>query len=181
MKCRNRKRYNSHGDGKLDLTLFKKVGEGVIFEADVMVFHPERISIGNNVYIGHKTILKGYYENEMVIGEGTWIGQSCFVHSGGGIRIGQSVGIGPHVKILTSSHISDDLGQPVLHNPLEFKKVQIGNGADIGVGAIILPGITVGDGAIIGAGSIVTKSVLEYSIVAGNPAKRIGFRRKPRV
>ena len=181
MKIENRKNYSSHGDGKPEWNLFKKIGEHVILEADVMVFHPESISIGSNVYIGHRTILKGYYKNEMFIDEGTWIGQSCFFHSGGGIKIGKSVGIAPCVKILTSCHLSDDLGQPVLHNPLVFKKVQIGNGADIGVGSIILPGITVGDGAIIGAGSIVTKSVPEYSIVAGNPARILGFRKEASV
>ena len=180
MKFDNRKTQKSHGDGKIDLGLFKNIGEHVVIEADVMVFHPEKISIGSNVYIGHNTILKGYYKNEMVIDEGTWIGQSCFFHSAGGIRIGKSVGVGPHVKILTSTHISDDLGQPVLQNPLLFKEVQIGDGADIGVGSIVLPGVTVGNGAIIGAGSIVTKSVPEYSVVAGNPAKIIIMRRELR-
>ena len=46
----------------------------------------------------------------------------------------------------------------------------------IGCGAIILTGVKIGRGAIIGAGSVVTKDVKPYSIVLGNPAKKIGMR-----
>jgi len=55
-------------------------------------------------------------------------------------------------------------------------KLIIGNDVWIGNGAKILQGVQIGDGAIIGAGSIVTKDVLPYSIVAGNPAKLIRMR-----
>jgi maltose O-acetyltransferase len=56
---------------------------------------------------------------------------------------------------------------------VEFGKVVIKRGAYLGVGAIILPGVTVGEGAIVGAGSVVTKDVPRLSIVAGNPARVI--------
>jgi acetyltransferase-like isoleucine patch superfamily enzyme len=56
---------------------------------------------------------------------------------------------------------------------VEFGKVVIRRGAYIGVGAIILPGVTVGEGAIVGAGSVVTKDVPRLSVVAGNPARVI--------
>lgn len=51
--------------------------------------------------------------------------------------------------------------------------VVIRRGVYIGVGSIILPGVTIGEGAIIGAGSVVTKNVQDYSVVAGNPARFI--------
>ena len=51
----------SHGTGEFHLTDFCALGEGVIFEAGVLVFHPENIEIGKYAYIGHYTILKGYY------------------------------------------------------------------------------------------------------------------------
>ena len=177
MKIKTNKKHQTHGDGEIDKQKFKFLGENVIIEKNVLFFHCENISISNNVYIGHNTILKGYYENEMSIGEGTWIGQNCFFHSAGGIKIGKAVGIGPSVKILTSSHINDNLNKPVLHNPLKLDKVEIKDGADIGVGAIILPGISIGEGAIVGAGSIVTKNVKSYTIVAGNPSKKIKQRK----
>ena len=163
----------THGTGKFLLTDFKKIGSDTIFEDGVLVFHCENISIGNNVYVGHNTILKGYYKNEMTIREGTWIGQNCFFHSAGGIEIGKNVGIGPSVKILSSSHINEYMNRAVLHNPIEFKKVIIEDDSDIGVGAIILPGVVIGKGSIIGAGAVVTKNIAPYSIAAGNPAKVI--------
>jgi len=163
--------HKTHGDGQFSLEDFKKIGENVIFERGVLVFHPENISIGNNVYIGHNTILKGYYKNEMVIGDHTWIGQACFLHSGGGIEIGRAVGIGPTVKIITSVHREDDLSKPLIFCDFEFGKVVIEDGCDIGVGAIILPDVRIGKGSIIGAGSVVNKDVEPYTIVAGVPAK----------
>ena len=173
-----RKHPKSHGNGNWHPEDFNQLGDNVVIENQVLIFHPENISIGDDVYIGHQTILKGYYKNDMIIENGTWIGQGCFFHSAGGIHIGKDVGIGPGVKILTSNHINDDLNQAVLHNPLEFNQVIIKDGADIGVGAIILPGVTVGNGAIIGAGSVVTRDVEDYAIVVGSPARFIKSRKK---
>lgn len=165
------KMHKTHGDGSFTVKDFRKIGEDVIFEKGVLVFHPENISIGNNVYIGHNTILKGYYKNEMVIGDHTWIGQGCFLHSGGGIEMGKAVGIGPMVKIITSVHREDEPSKTLIFSDFEFGKVAIDDGCDIGVGAIILPGVKIGKGSIIGAGSVVNKDVEPYSVVAGVPAK----------
>lgn len=165
------KNHISHGGGGFKREDFFKIGKNVIFEKGTMIFHPESIILHDNIYIGHNTILKGYYKNSMEIGEGTWIGQNCFLHSAGGIKIGKAVGIGPFVKILTSNHIEEDINIPVMHNPLEFKEVIIEDGADIGIGTVILPGVRIGEGSIIGAGSVVTHDVEPYSIVAGVPAK----------
>lgn len=168
---------HSHGTGEFNPSQFAKLGQGVIFEPGVLVFHPENIEIQDHVYVGHYTILKGYYQNKMIIGSGTWIGQQCFFHSAGGIEIGCDVGIGPGVKILTSSHQLDNIELPVLHSPVRFAPVVIREKSDIGVGAIILPGVTVGIGAQIGAGAVVTNSVDNYAVVAGVPA-RVLYHRK---
>jgi acetyltransferase-like isoleucine patch superfamily enzyme len=167
----------SHGTGKSFMGKLKGIGENVIIENGVRVFHPENITLGDNVYIGHDTIIKGYFNSRLSIGKDTWIGQGCFFHSGGGIEIGRAVGIGPSVRILSSSHINDNLDQPVLFNSIKFNRVIIEDGADIGVGAILLPGVAIGEGAIIGAGSVVTKNVEPYTIVVGNPAKVIRSRK----
>lgn len=167
--------HKSHGSGQFGFDDFKKVGTNIIIEYGVLVFHPENISLGSNIYVGHNTILKGYYKNELIIEDGTWIGQQCFLHSAGGIRIGANVGIGPGVKIITSSHKSDQ-SFPVLHSELIFKEVIIESDSDLGVGSIVLPGIKIGKGAIVGAGAVVTKDVPPYSVVAGVPAKVIKYR-----
>lgn len=171
------KHFQTHGTGEFSREQFKTIGENVVFESGVLVFHPDTITLGHNIYIGHGTVLKGYYKNEMHIGDHTWIGQGCFFHSAGMITIGKAVGIGPHVKILTSVHTDEgDIGKPVMHNPLEFKPVVIGDGSDIGVGTIILPGVTIGEGAIIGAGAVVTHDIPPYAVAAGVPAKIIRMR-----
>ena len=171
MDFRQIKNPRSHGNGFWNMSDLKHLGNDVVIEDGTLIFHPENISIGNKVYIGHQTILKGYYKGEMNISDGTWIGQHCFFHSAGNIFIGKSVGIGPYVKILTSNHQELNSDIPVMSNPLEFAPVYIYDGADIGIGAIILPGVTIGEGAIIGAGAVVTSDVEPYSVYAGVPAR----------
>jgi acetyltransferase-like isoleucine patch superfamily enzyme len=163
----------SHGDGHIDTHLLRHTGEGVVIEEGVRIFHPETVSLGDRVYIGHEVMLKGYYKGYLEIGGGSWIGQRCFFHSAGGIRIGENVGIAPEVKILTSVHDFDSARKPVMQYPLKFSPVEIQAGADIGIGAIILPGVTIGEGAVIGAGSVVTSDIPAYEIWAGVPARKL--------
>lgn len=169
--------YISHGSGKFNIKQFRSIGKNVIFEKGVLVFHPENIEIGNNVYVGHNAMLKGYYKNTMKIGDNTWIGQGCFLHSGGGLTIGKFVGIGPLVKILTHAHKEEGVKKPILLCEQEYKIVVIKDNCDIGIGAIILPGVSIGEGSIIGAGAVVTRNVEPYSVVAGVPAKLIRKRK----
>lgn len=178
MNIGNHKKYRSHGKGRFKKTDFKCIGSNVIFEDNVLVFHPENIVIGSNVYIGHNTILKAYHKNEIHIGDHTWIGQGCYFNSAGGILIGKAVGIGPMVNILTSTHKEGRLSVPVIFNELSFKQVIIEDGCDIGIGAIILPGVIIGEGSIIGAGSVVTKNVPPYYVVAGVPARMLRKRKR---
>jgi len=110
----------------------------------------------------------------MEIGSGTWIGQNCFLHSAGGICIGENVGIGPYVKIITSAHVPEK-SKPVLHCPIEFKEVVVESGSDLGTGATILTGVRIGEGAIVGAGAVVTKDVPKYAVVAGVPARILKY------
>ncbi len=170
------KRNITHNSGKFRIKDFRRIGKNVVFERGTMVFHPENIEVGNNVYIGHYTILKGYYKNTMVIGDYTWIGQQCFFHSAGGLRIGREVGIGPKVTILTSQHQTSNRSLPVYFSPIEFSEVELGDGCDIGAGAVLIPGANIGRGAIVGAGAVVNKNVPPYEIWGGVPARRIGLR-----
>ncbi|MEW6556602.1 MAG: acyltransferase [Elusimicrobiota bacterium] len=170
--------YKSHGSGKFSKKDFKKIGKNVVFERGVLVFHPENIEIGNNVYIGHNVFLKGYYKNLMKIGSNTWIGQSSFLHSGGGLIIGNFVGIGPFVKIITLQHVIDkDISRPIITREQIYEETILEDNCDIGTGSIILPGVKIGKGSVVGAGSVVTKDVSSYSIVAGVPAKLLRKRK----
>jgi acetyltransferase-like isoleucine patch superfamily enzyme len=173
MKFIQSRRNKSHGTGTFRRGDFLKIGKNVVFEKGTLVFHPENIEIGENVYIGHYTILKGYFKNRMVIGDQTWIGQQSFLHSAGGLRIGRAVGIGPKVTILTSQHQPDQIDVPVYFSPVEFAEVVLEDGCDIGAGTVILPGTRIGESSIIGAGSVVTKDVPPYEVWAGVPARRL--------
>jgi acetyltransferase-like isoleucine patch superfamily enzyme len=166
-------RNRSHGTGTFQPRDLAACGPDCVFETGVLIFHPENVRLGRNVYVGHYSILKGYYKNRMDIGDETWIGQQCFFHAAGGISIAERVGIGPGVKILTSSHTLEGVPRttPIFSAPVELAPVRIERGADLGVGAIILPGVTVGEGAQVGAGSVVTRDVPPFAVVAGSPAR----------
>jgi len=168
--------YSSHGSGRFDPEDFAQIGEGVVIEGGVLVFHPETIELGDHVYVGHNTILKGYYKGHMRIGKGTWIGQQCFFHSAGGLDIGERVGIGPGVRILTSTHEDPGTGQPIMAGAITFAAVRIGDGCDLGIGCQILPGVTLGRGVQVGAGALVTSDLPDFAVAAGVPAKILRFR-----
>lgn len=172
----DRPQRRSHGDGFFTLEDLADCGEGAVFESGVRVFHPENVYIGPDVYVGHDSILKGYFKNELRIGEGSWIGQQVFMHAAGGLSIGENVGVGPSVRIITSRHTEAGRSTPILHSPIEFGAVTIEADSDIGVGAVILPGVTIGRGAQVGAGAVVTKNVPPFSVVAGVPATLIRMR-----
>ncbi|MDQ7779241.1 MAG: acyltransferase, partial [Planctomycetota bacterium] len=76
-----------------------------------------------------------------------------------------------------SSHEATRKGLPIMHRPIEFAPVIIEDGADIGAGAILLPGVRIGRQAQVGAGSVVTGNVPAHYVVAGCPARRLGRRR----
>ncbi len=87
------------------------------------------------------------------------------------IRTGCDVSIGPEASILTLGH---DPQSPGFAD--RGGEVVIGDRVWIGYRAMILPGVTIGEGAVVGAGAVVTKDVEPFSIVAGNPATKIGER-----
>lgn len=170
------KLWKSEGDGIPDKVKFKKCGKNVIIEDGVRIFHPENIELGDNVYIGHDTILKGYYNSILSIESNTWIGQQCFIHGAGGVTIGSNVGIGPMVKIHGAKHKETGINKLILFSELEQLPIKISEDCNIGIGAVIMGGVTIGRGSKIGANAVVNRNVEEYSIAVGVPAKVIKIR-----
>jgi acetyltransferase-like isoleucine patch superfamily enzyme len=167
----------THGSGEFLPEQLRRLGAGVVFEPGVLLFHPENVEIGDNVYVGHRAILKGYHDSLLSIGDDTWIGQDAFIHAGGGVGIGRGVGIGPCVRILSHQHLEEALETPILHSRQSYSRVVIEDGADVGIGSIILPGVRVGRGAIVGAGSVVTREIPAFTVFAGNPARLLRHRK----
>ena len=104
---------------------------------------------------------------QMNIGQHVFVNHSLTCMAAGGITIDDGVMIGPNVRIVTDNH--DFTNRMVLR----CKPVHICHNVWIGVGAIILPGVTIGENAVIAAGAVVTKDVAPNTIVGGNPAKFI--------
>ena len=161
----------SHGSGRWSPTDLAALGEGSAIEDDVLIFRPERVVVGRGVYIGHGAILKAYPANRLTIGDGTWIGEGAFFNAAGGIEIGRNVGIGPAVRIISSRHAEEGVEVPILHSRIELAAVVIEDDADLGVGSIVLPGVTIGRGVQVGAGAVVTSDLPAYAVAAGVPAR----------
>ena len=148
----------------------KTFGNGVKVGVGVLVLHPHTFEIGDAVFIGNQTFLQGRHDGTCVIGAHTWIGPQSYFDCRD-LRLGEYVGWGPGAKVLGSEHTGDPPDVPIIQTDLVIKPVRVEDGADIGVNAVLLPGVTVGKGAIVGAGAVVTKDVAPNTIVAGVPAK----------
>lgn len=157
--------------------LVKSLGDGTNLRKDVSVIHPETFEIGDGVFLGEQTIIQGRFDGRCVIGNRVWIGPQSYFDARD-LVIEDSVGWGPGAKVLGSEHIGSQAGEPVIQSDLKIAPVRICAGADVGMNAIILPGVTVGRGAIVGAGAVLTKDVPDYATAIGVPAQVID-QRKP--
>ena len=137
-------------------------------------FFAKRIakSFGKNVNIEKNAS----FTPGLSIGDNSGVGISCEIN--GNVTIGKDVMMGPEVVIYTSGHRFDRSDIPMCEQDMtEPKEVVIGDDVWIGANVIILPGVSIGTGCIIGAGSVVTKSIPNYSVAAGNPARIIKNRK----
>lgn len=120
-----------------------------------------------------------YRATGMKIGKGSKIAATVDVDLSAPnlITIGNNVWITRGVMLLC--HQRDltyyEVGKPVMDCPLRYSPITIKDGAHIGIGSIIMPGVTVGEGAIIGAGSVVTRDIPPYCVAVGVPAKVIKY------
>jgi len=152
--------------------LTRRFGHGVRVGRGAIATHPETFEIGDAVFIGEQAFIQGRFDGRCVIGDHTWIGPQSYFDARD-LIIEEYVGWGPGAKVLGSTHTGVPLDVPIIQTDLEIKPVRIGAWADIGVNAVVLPGVTIGRGAIVGAGSVVTTDVEPFTIVAGVPARLI--------
>lgn len=117
----------------------------------------EDVNINDHVFV----------ENDVVIGDRVTLKSGVQVWDG--IRLGDDVFIGPNATF------TNDPFPRSKQYPEAFAQTVIEDGASVGGGAVILPGIRVGRRAMIGAGAVVTKNVPPYAIVVGNPARIVGY------
>lgn len=108
---------------------------------------------------------RGDLTKRLTIGEGCWINIGCHFDLSESIVIGDNVGIGPEVMIMTGTHeMGPDSCRAGRYIALP---VTISEGAWVGARCIIMPGVTIGKGAVISAGTVVSRDVPPNTIMIG--------------
>jgi acetyltransferase-like isoleucine patch superfamily enzyme len=137
---------------------FATFGEGSEFRPGAYAINSDQIFIGSKVTIRPGTMLFASHYTE-------------------GLRqivIEDNALIGAGVHIYVSNHRFSDVSRPIYEQGHEeVKPVIISSGCWIGANAVILPGVRIGKNAVVGAGSIVTKSIPDFAVAVGNPARVI--------
>lgn len=146
----------------------------------------EAIQFGENGHIRGR-ILTFPSGGKIKIGDYCYIGEGANIWSACDISIGNNVLIAHNVDIFDcdthpicpqerQEHYRAIItaGFPKIAPNWNEKPIKIGNNVWIGTKSIILKGVTIGEAAIVAAGSVVVKDVAPYTIVAGNPAKKVG-------
>lgn len=187
--------------GKFFKTLLGRMGSNVMFGRNIVLRHPRKIHLGNNVIVEDNCVLdaKGKNNKGIFIGNNVTIGRNCvlsckdgdlnigdntiininvFIQSVKRVDIGKDVGIGAYCYIIGGGdHIMTRTDIPIMAQGQVVKGITIEDNAAIGTGAKIKDGITIGRDAFIGAGAVVTKSIPEFSIAVGVPARVIRNRK----
>lgn len=163
------------------INLLGSVGENVSVHRTVIFFNSKKIHIGNNVRIDCFCLLSAGHEG-IYISNYVHIGSSSHLFgSGAKIFVGDFANISSRVSLFTSN---DDYSGQTMTNPTissKYKNVEVGfvsidRHAIIGCGSIILPNVEIKTGGAVGALSLVKRTVKEFEIVGGVPAKTIGIR-----
>lgn len=160
---------------------FRKLsgGKKVYIGRNVVFIGTDRISLGENCKLYGFDYLNadtpwGYIR----IGQNTHIDVFCVLYGQGGLSIGDNCAIASGVKVYSQSNqYKQNPGQKIIEQPVVYNEVKIGDDVWIGANAVILPGIQIGDSSIVGAGAVVRQDVPPYAIVAGIPAKIVGWRK----
>lgn len=142
----------------------------------------EGAAIGEDTRIWHWT----HVSSRAVIGRGCSLGQNVFV--GNAVVIGNNVKIQNNVSVYDNVVLEDDVfcGPSMVftnvYNPRsavsrkdEYRTTTVRRGATLGANCTIICGIEIGEYAFVAAGAVVNRDVPPYALMAGVPAKRIGW------
>ena len=179
--------------------LLGSCGRNVVFGQNVVLRHPHKIHIGDNVVVDDNCLLdaKGESNRGIRIGSGVFIGRNsilsckngdieladganigfnCEVFSASRVTIGANVLMAAYSYVIGGDHDFSDPTAAVLSQTRTSAGVDVGAGAWIGAGAKILDGVTIGERAIIGAGAVVRESVPSHAVAVGIPARVVSER-----
>jgi len=128
------------------------------------------LCIGKNCIIRFGSSISG---KNVVLGNNVRLGTGSHIFSGEElVKLGNNVMIAPNVVIAGANHGMEKNGVPMVFQPGTSKgPLIIGNDVWIGANSVIIGNVNIGDGAVIGAGSVVLDDVPSYAVMGGNPAK----------
>lgn len=159
---------------------FVECGKRVYFSTNCKIEGSENIFLGNNISFRNYCQLNatGSGEEKIVIGDNTTFNSNVMVNAGigGCIEIGKNCLIGPNVVLRTSNHNFSKRDIPIVEQGHKPGIIVIKDDVWVGANVSIVGSVVIGKGVIVGAGAVVVKDVLDYTIVAGVPAKQIGIR-----
>ena len=179
--------------------LLGSCGRNVVFGQGVVLRHPHKIHIGDDVVIDDHCLLdaKGTSNQGIRIGSGVFVGRNSILScKDGDIDIADGANIGFNVEVFSASRVAigaraliaayayliggdhdwSDTSRPVLEQGRSSKGITVGAGAWIGAGAKLLDGVSVGRDAVVGAGAVVRDDVADLAIAVGVPARVVGSR-----
>lgn len=141
---------------------FAQIGEGTIIWQNSIIM--EKAVIGKNCTIGANVFI----EDNVLLGNCVKVKNNVALYSG--LKCEDNVFLGPGCVFTNVIN-----PRSFINRKSEFKSTYVKKGATIGANATILCGHVIGNYAMIGAGAVVTKNVKDYELVAGNPARCIGY------
>ncbi len=186
---------------KLYPLLLGRCGRGVVFGCGVVLRHPHKIFMGDNVVIDDHCVLdaKGHTNQGLEIGNGVFIGRNtilsckngdivlqdganlgfnCEIFSGGAkVTVGKHVMMAAYSYLVGGGHEADSTERSPLEQARTATGITVGDGAWIGAGALVMDGLHLGEQSIVGAGAVVTKDVEAFAVAAGVPARFIRSRK----
>lgn len=158
-----------------DLPAFARFGPySELGRPTVSIENPGGIHIGAFVRIGAYAVLEALVADRGVtlrIEDSAYIGHFTRITAVGEVVIGPEAMLADRVYVSDTNHVYEDVTRPIKRQGLrDGRRVEIGRGAWIGIGAVVVGDVRVGEGAVVGANAVVTQDVPDFSVVAGNPA-----------
>ncbi len=156
---------------------FKKFGKNSLIQTGCIINHPNKIEIGQNVFVGKQVWLNAdkWREDDrasLIIKDGVHISRFTHINAFKDVIIEEDVLIGENVYLGDTDHVRKSKEIAIKSQGHEFKgRVLLKKGSLICKNAIIAAGVTIGKNSTVGPGAYVIETMPDYSLAIGNPAR----------